>query len=210
MEPNYWQQRWQSNRIGFHALDVNPMLVTYFKALSLKEDKRIFIPLCGKTRDIFWLLSNGCMVVGAELSEIAVAQLFIELEIEPQISDVGNFKLYNAENIDIFIGDIFDLSENIIGHVDAVYDRAALVALPAELRARYAPHIIEISGGAPHLLLCFEYDQTLMDGPPFSVGEAEVTELYRDKYRLKLLARDVLPGGLKGKHAAKECAWLLR
>ena len=119
-------------------------------------------------------------------------------------------RLYSAENIDIFVGDIFDLSAGMLGGVDAVYDRAALVAMPEQTRPRYAAHLVEITDGAPQLLVCYEYDQRLMDGPPFSVGQEEVKQLYSNNYDLKLIASIDVPGGLKGYSAVKESVWLLR
>jgi hypothetical protein len=46
----------------------------------------VFLPLCGKTLDIQWLLSRGYGVAGSELSKIAVEQLFSELGVEPNIT----------------------------------------------------------------------------------------------------------------------------
>ena len=98
-------------------------------------------------------------MLSAELSEVAIQQLFEELDIEPAVTDLGDMKCYSADRIDIFVGDIFKLTQALLGPVDAVFDRAALVALPAEMRAAYAPHIVEITGNAPQLLITFEYDQ---------------------------------------------------
>lgn len=210
MDASFWHQRWGANDIAFHERAANPLLVKYFKDLSLVKGSRVFIPLCGKTLDIGWLLSNGYSVAGVELSEIAVKQLFSELGVEPEMSEVGKLKRYRATNIDIFVGDIFHLSRTILGSVDAVYDRAALVALPEEMRNRYAVHLKELTGKAPQLLICYEYDQALMEGPPFSISNEEVKQHYRGSYELTLLASVDVAGGLKGKCAAKENVWLLK
>ncbi|NER84055.1 MAG: thiopurine S-methyltransferase [Leptolyngbya sp. SIO1D8] len=210
MDSSFWLQRWETNNIGFHRSEANPILVEYFKALSLEKDSRIFVPLCGKTLDIAWLLSNGYQVAGAELIAMAIEQLFMELKVEPKISDVGEVKHYSATNIDIFVGDIFDVSHKILGPVDAIYDRAALVALPGEMRNRYTAHLIEITDKAPQLLVSYEYDQNLMSGPPFSVSNKEVDKHYRESYDLTLVRSEDVPGRLKGKCAAKENIWLLK
>ena len=209
MDTNFWQQRWEKNDIAFHTSEANPLLVKYFKELSLAKGSRIFLPLCGKTLDIAWLLSQGYRLAGAELSEIAIKQLFMELGVEPKISEIDNLYHYSAENIDIFVGDIFNLSSQMLGLVDAIYDRAALVALPAEMRDRYTAHLTKITDRAPQLLICFEYDQNLMEGPPFSVNNEEVEQHYKESYDLTLLASTNIPGGLKG-CAAKANVWLLR
>lgn len=210
MDASFWHQRWGDNNIAFHENEANPLLVKYFKELSLVKGSRVFIPLCGKTLDIAWLLSNGYCVVGAELSEIAVEQLFLELEVDPKISVIGEIKHYSENNIDIFVGDIFKLSRNIIGLIDAVYDRAALVALPEEMRDQYTVHLTEITAKAPQLLICYEYDQSLIAGPPFSISNDEVNKHYKDSYDLNLISSANVPGGLKGKCAAKENIWLLK
>lgn len=209
MDTSFWLQKWEKNDIGFHRSEANPLLVDYFKELSLAKDSRVFVPLCGKTLDITWLLSNGYHVAGAELSEMAIEQLFRQIGVEPEISDIGDIKHYSATNIDIFVGDIFYLSGDMLGPVDAIYDRAALVALPDAMRHRYIAHLIKVTDKAPQLLVTYEYDQTLMAGPPFSVSNGEVNQHYGNSYDLTLLQSTNLPGGLKGKCAAQETVWLL-
>ncbi len=210
MEVSFWHQRWGKNDIAFHESEVNPLLVKYFKQLSLVNGSRVFLPLCGKTLDIPWLLSNGYRVAGSELSKIAIEELFVGLGVEPKISEVGKVDRYSAQNIDIFVGDIFHLSSKMLGLVDAIYDRAALVALPKAMRDRYTAHLIEITDKAPQLLICYEYDQSLMEGPPFSISNEEVNQHYRGSYHLTPIASVNVPGGLKGKCAAKENVWLLQ
>jgi thiopurine S-methyltransferase len=210
MDASFWYQRWGENNIAFHQSEANPLLIKYFNALSLAKNSRVFLPLCGKTLDIPWLLSNGYRVAGAELSKIAIEQLFTELGVEPKISKVGKLDRYSAKNIDLFVGDIFDLSSKILGPVDAIYDRAALVALPESMRNRYAAHLMEITNKAPQLLICYEYDQSVMEGPPFSISNEEVNRHYRNSYDLTLMASANVPDGLKGKCAAKENVWLLK
>jgi len=210
METSFWHERWDENQIGFHESEPNPLLVNNFHQLSVDKGARVFVPLCGKTLDIGWLLANGYRVVGVELSETAIEQLFQELGVEPDISDVGNLKLYSAADIDIFVGDIFDVSSDILGNIDVVYDRAAMVALPEDMRTRYTVHLTKITNKAPQLLICFEYDQSQMDGPPFSIDGAEVTKHYGQIYDLTMLESLDVVGGLKGRCAASDNAWLLR
>ncbi|UTW60248.1 thiopurine S-methyltransferase [Kordiimonas sp. SCSIO 12603] len=210
MDEQFWHQKWAKNEIRFHLSEANPKLVKYFGELKLYENSRIFLPLCGKTKDIGWLLSNGHSVVGAELSEAAITQLFEELELEPTVTAAGSMKLYSAENIDIYVGNIFDLTDRMLGLVDAVFDRGALVALPAEMRKRYAAHIIDITEGAHQLLICLEYDPALRNGPPFPITDTEVTQHYFDTYQLKLLVKDPLPHEEFDISPVTENAWLLK
>ncbi|MCX7365264.1 MAG: thiopurine S-methyltransferase [Alphaproteobacteria bacterium] len=209
MDESFWRRKWERNEIAFHEGKANSWLVKYFGDLSLPEGSRVFLPLCGKTRDIHWLLSRGHRVAGAELSRIAIEQLFSELLVEPTITAIDEINQYSFDNIDIFVGDIFRLSLDMLGPVDAIYDRAALVALPDSMRAPYATHLMEITDRAPQLLVTYEYDQRLVDGPPFSVSHEEVSRHYRPSYDLKLLASAEIKGGLKGRYPAAEHAWLL-
>lgn len=210
MDQNFWQQRWEKNEIGFHEPKPNPLLVKYLPQLSVLKDRRIFVPLCGKTLDISWLLSHGYRVAGAELSQRAIEQLFMELGLQPEIEKIGDIEQWSAHHLDIFVGDIFAVSRTMLGPVDAVYDRAALVALPEDMRKRYAAHLTELTGKAPQLLICYEYDQSLITGPPFSVSNEEAHRHYAMTYDLTLLDSAEVPGGLKGKVPAKEAVWLLK
>ncbi|WP_346836485.1 thiopurine S-methyltransferase [Microbulbifer sp. SAOS-129_SWC] len=210
MDPEFWHQRWKNNQIGFHEPQANPSLVDNINALALVKNQRIFLPLCGKTLDIGWLLSQGYRVAGAELSALAIEQLFDELGVEPRVTKVGQLQHYQAEGLDIFGGDLFALTKETLGAVDAVYDRAALVALPEPMRVRYAQHLMAITAKAPQLLITFVYDQTVMPGPPFAVSDAEVTSHYAADYTLQQLQSKEVAGGLKGKCPAEEHVWLLQ
>jgi thiopurine S-methyltransferase len=209
MDANFWHNRWQTNQTGWHESTVNPLLITHFPSLNVPPGSRVFVPLCGKSLDLRWLLSHGYDVAGVELSELAVTQLFADLGMEPIISAVGKLKLFRGEKIDIFVGDLFDLSRKILGPVDAIYDRAALVAIPETMRVRYTKHLKAITTLAPQLVIGYEYDQTIVAGPPFSVTADELHRHYRDSYTLTLLARVDVPGGLKGKCPATEHIWRL-
>jgi thiopurine S-methyltransferase len=209
MDAGFWHQRWENNEIAFHESKANPLLVKHFTELSLAKGRRIFVPLCGKTLDISWLLSKGYRVTGAELSQIAIEQLFMELGVQPETTPVGEVEQWSANNLDIFVGDIFALSRKILGPVDGIYDRAALVAFPVEMRMRYTAYLTEITGKAPQLLICYDYDQSLMEGPPFSVSNDEVKRYYAVNYDVTLIASTAVSGGLKGKCPAKENVWLL-
>lgn len=215
MQHDFWHERWQSNQIGFHLQEANPLLVKHFHALNLtpktlqKTSTRIFLPLCGKTLDIAWLLEQGYQVVGAELSQIAIEDLFKSLNLTPTITPKNQLKHYSAASIDIFVGDIFALTAAMLGEVDAIYDRAALVALPEDMRKSYTAHLLTLTNKAPQLLICFEYDQAIHAGPPFSISADEVKQHYQAHYSLSLLVSETMPDGLKGKFPATEQVWLL-
>ncbi len=210
MEANYWREKWAKGDIAFHQREANPALVDNLAKLGLPQGSRVFVPLCGKTRDIAWLLSQGYRVCAAELVETAVEQLFDELGMVPVITAEGAGRHYRAADVDIFVGDLFALSAAALGAVDAVYDRAALVALPPDMRERYAAHLSELTHAAAQLLVTFVYDQSLMSGPPFSVSRDEVRRHYANRHEVSLIASHEVVGGLKGQCAASEDVWLLR
>jgi len=209
MHEEFWHEKWRKNEIGFHESQANPLLVKNINALKLQKGARIFLPLCGKTLDIEWLLQKGFRVVGAELSQTAIEQLFIQLKLEPEIIQKEKFLHYHANAIDIFVGNIFDLSAEDIDVVDAIYDRAALVALPEAMRKRYTKHLMEITKTAKQLLIAFEYDQSVMAGPPFSISKQEVLQHYEQMYQAVNIESVSVVGGLKGICPAMEHVWLL-
>jgi|TARA_B110000879_G_C11126500_1_gene494124 thiopurine S-methyltransferase len=209
MDPNFWHKRWEKNEIGFHQSAVNVLLSDHFSGLSLPQTSRVFVPLCGKTRDIAWLLSQGHRVVGVELSKLAVEELFVDLGVAPKISVQGELLRYSAPGLEVFVGDIFELSGDLLGRVDAIYDRAALVAFPTEMRGRYGAHVAAITQLAPQFLICFEYDQAVMNGPPFSIDRQKVHDVYGAHYQIEPITNRDVAGGLKGKCPAQETVWHL-
>lgn len=187
MQAQFWHDLWHKREIGFHLADTNPIILKHFEKLALNKGNRIFLPLCGKTRDIHWFLSQGYQVVGIELHENAIIELFEEMQITPTITHEKSFKVYSAPQIKIFVGDYFVLDRETLGDVDAIYDRASIVALPPQMRKEYSNHLILLTKCAPKLLVTFEYDQAQMDGPPFSVHSDEVSANYHEHYNLTLL-----------------------
>jgi thiopurine S-methyltransferase len=210
MEASFWHQKWQRGEIAFHQSQANALLVAHFTKLNLTNGNRVFLPLCGKTLDIAWLLASGYRVVGAELSEIAINELFQSLNLKPEVIQIETLMHYSAADIDIYVGDIFDLSSQTLGLLDAIYDRAALVALPDEIRKKYASHLTNITNAAPQLVITYEYNQALIDGPPFSVCEEEIKQCYGAAYSMTALETKDVEGGMKGKAASTETAWLLQ
>lgn len=209
MDENYWKQRWQENDIAFHEESPNPRLPRYFDQLNVPKGGRIFVPLCGKTVDIRWLLSNGYRVAGVELSELAVSQLFSDNGLHPQVTNVGALKRYSAANIDVYVGNIFNLTAALLDPVDGIYDRGAFIALPRETRATYAEHMTDICQGAPQLLITCDYDERKIKGSPYPISSAELFTRYGNTYELKLVDSADIAGGLKGISPAITQAWVL-
>ena len=181
MEHDFWHERWDDGRIGFHEGRPNAFLARHVDVLG-PPPGAVLVPLAGKSQDLVFLASKGYSVVGVELSPKAVTDFFAENGLIPSIATVGPFEVWSAGRITFFVGDFFALKPEhfpAVGPIAALYDRAAIVALPPEMRARYAAHVRTLMApGAPGLVVTFEYPQELMDGPPFAVPGAELRHLY--------------------------------
>ncbi|WP_314886374.1 thiopurine S-methyltransferase [Psychrobacter immobilis] len=171
MNAEFWHSRWQEKRIGFNQSAVNPLLRRYFKQLNVPAGSRIFVPLCGKSIDMAWLAAQGYDVVGVELVETAVQEFFTEQNISPTVhqhADNSAIKYYqgqlSGQTITLWVADIFALSSEDIGSVNAVYDKAALIALPADMRVQYSAQMYQLSANAPQFIITLTYDQSKKSG----------------------------------------------
>lgn len=193
MDAEFWLQRWEQGQTRFHQQQVLPLLQKHWPALGVRSDARVLVPLCGKSLDMHWLAAQGHRVLGVELSPLAVEQFFAEAGLNPQRHASRYGEHFVAGDIEIIRGDAFALDAELLHDVAAVYDRAALVALPPPLRARYADRVYAaLPQGARGLLVTFEYPQEQMDGPPFAVEEAEVRARFAGFAPQLLERRDLL------------------
>lgn len=188
MQEEFWHERWQQNQIGFHQNEVNSHLQAFWEELAVPAGSRIFVPLCGKSRDMLWLRSQGFGVTGVELSPIAVRDFHTENSLEPIVTQHGRFERWETDGLVILQGNFFDLSAAEVADCAGVFDRASLIALPPDMRSRYAQHFTAIlPPQVQTLLVTLEYDQQQMGGPPFAVLEEEVAALYDDHFSIERL-----------------------
>jgi len=206
MEHDFWQERWATNTIAFHEAQPHPFLRAHIGALGLKADDAVFLPLCGKTLDIDWLLGQGFGVVGCELNEGAVEEVFARLEMTPQRDQIGTLQRLSAGALTIFIGDFFDLTADDIGAVAGLFDRGSLVALPEDMRRAYVPHLIGLAPRATHLTITYDYEQSQTQGPPFSVPLERVKALYGNSHEAKQLDVRAIAGPLAKRCSGEELA----
>jgi thiopurine S-methyltransferase len=194
LQPEFWQRRWQSGQIGFHQSAVDQHLQRHWPDLDVAGDSRVFVPLCGKSLDLAWLWERGHSVVGVELSAAALESFCMEQGILATWRTIESFDVYEAARLQLYCGDIFELSAEMIGDFSAVYDRAALIAWPPELRAAYVAHLSTLTqAGTQTLLITVEYAQEQMSGPPFSVRPGDVDNLYSANHAIQELSRhDIL------------------
>ncbi|AZC27801.1 thiopurine S-methyltransferase [Pseudomonas sessilinigenes] len=194
MQADFWHKRWEQGQIGFHSTEVNPYLQQYWPGLGLAAQSRVLVPLCGKSLDLLWLADRGHQVLGIELSQKAVEDFFHEHQLQPETRQQGAFTVYAQGPIQIWCGDFFALTAQDIADCTALYDRAAMIALPQEMRQRYSAHLNGLlPAGTRGLLITMDYDQAQLDGPPFAVLDDEVRQRLEGSWQLQVeTERDIL------------------
>ena len=187
-----WIARWREGRIQFHVDKVNPILGRYVDRLLPEEFGRVFVPLCGKSLDLCWLIEQGHEVVGVELVEKAVEDLFNGIGGSPTISTQDVFQSWRSDGLEVLVGDLFELDANVSGKFDAIWDRAAFVALRPSDRDRYASHLREFLRPDGRILLStIFYDGSKMEGPPFSVPATEVHRRFGNSLSVEKLEESI-------------------
>lgn len=199
MDPAFWKTRWAEGKIGFHEGKPNRYLERHHDKLAIYP--RVLVPMCGKAEDLAFLAAHGHDVVGVELVEDAVKAFFDEHGLTPTVVEHAAFAEYRAPQITIYVGDVLRARRDVVGTIDAIWDRAALVALPDDMRRRYVDHLRALG---PTRVLCvtLEYEQSKMSGPPFSVEEGELRALY-DNCTVELLSEG--PDSREGRPEAPPC-----
>ncbi|RUR13819.1 thiopurine S-methyltransferase [Legionella sp. km772] len=189
----FWLDSWQEGRIPFHRAQVNPDLVTYWPALKVRPNSKILVPLCGKSLDLLWFIQQGYQVIGIELSETAVLQFFKENNLAFSSDTSLGLPRFTSKHLSIWVGDIFSMDLEFFSSVDAIYDRAALIALPQALRPSYVDLCWQwLKPQGSIFLKTLSYNPELFSGPPYSVPALEVASLYKSAslHCLKTTLRD--------------------
>lgn len=186
----FWLESWQKGRIPFHRDTVDADLMVYVKNRPLPlTSSRILVPLCGKSVDLIWLLSQGFSVVGIELSELAIQQLQQEHDLPLKALQTSMGLCYQMPHLTLWVADFFTLPIQAIAPVDMIYDRAALIALPRLLRERYAKQCLAwLKPSGQILLKTLQYAEGAISGPPYSLSASEVQSLYGPMREATLLS----------------------
>jgi thiopurine S-methyltransferase len=213
MDEDYWRKRWENEDTPWHENVPDVTLVKFFSDL---KPTRVLVPLCGKSVDMAWMASRGHEVIGVELSPLACESFFKEQRLPFEQREAGPFVQYSSLNpaarVTLLSGDIFKLtgadlaapweSAKLSGSrkplsFGALFDRAALIALPPELRLRYTEHLTGLvkartPTNAPFFFLQFVIERSPHDtgGPPFSITEAEIRGYYEKDFKIDLLERE--------------------
>lgn len=225
MDHDFWHERWRTRQVGFHQSAPHPFLERWWPTLDVGRGARVYVPLCGKSLDMVWLAVRGHRVVGSELSELAIEEFFgerhgtdtaaVSKSGEPTVEVRGPFQVHRRAPYELWQGDALALTPQLLGPVQAAYDRAALVALPPEMRVAYVQSFAALMPtGSRTLLVAFEYAQHVKAGPPFSVEPDEVEQLYGSTFHVEELERvDIIDASPKfaaaGLDALHEVAYAL-
>jgi thiopurine S-methyltransferase len=179
MQESFWHDMWANGVVGFHQKEMNAFLTQHWQKLGLTGNETILVPLCGKSLDMLWLAKQGHNILGVELSQQALDEFLTENAITAAPITHAHYCGYQLEQMRLLCGDVFHLSAEDCQDVQGVYDRAAMVALPPAMRVQYVAHLRKIlPKGTSYLMITMQYDQSLVQGPPFSVPEDEVRQLF--------------------------------
>jgi len=188
VKAEFWHERWEKGEIGFHQHEFNRYMQTFVGRLDIREGAHILVPLCGKSLDMLWLAEKGYRVTGIEISERAVRDFFAENQLSYRVDRRLHGDAYLGETIELLCGDFFAFGKSDLARIDAVYDRASLIALPPEMRVDYVQHLTALlDPGVRSLLVTLDYPQEQMRGPPFSVTQEEVRRLFGAGYEIEML-----------------------
>ncbi|TQV75589.1 thiopurine S-methyltransferase [Aliikangiella marina] len=213
MDKSFWLDKWEKQEIGFHLAQVHPLLKKYYQTVFSQADG-VFVPLCGKTTDLTFLLNQGKYVLGCELSEKAVAAYFQEHRLEIKKQQLGEFVEYQNDHLSLLVGDFFKLSAAQLVGCQAIYDRAALIALPESMRKQYVAHLTNLMPHASLLLVTLEYPQPQMAGPPFSVEKKEIDSLFAFAEVNSVYTNNIIEKepkfAARGLSYLNECAYIIR
>ena len=199
METEYWLKRWREGRTGWHHEEVMPLLVQHWSALNVRSGARVLVPLCGKSLDMLWLSQQGMRVLGIDVSPIAIESFLAENQLHARTRSTAEGTHYEVTNapggdIEIINGDVFEADPEAVAQCAAFYDRAALIAMPAPMRGRLANDVyLQLPADSSGLLITLDYPEHEMQGPPFSVDDAEVHRLFDRQWNVERLERrDIL------------------
>jgi len=183
----FWQNRWQSQQIGWHRAEYNDLMVKHWPCLNVPDGGEVLVPLCGKSLDMLWLAEQGYSVVGLDMVEQAVQTFFEENELEIVSTKSGKHVQHSSPPFTILQGDFFQLKEGTV-NADAWYDRAAMIAIPLASRKAYVDQIRkQTKPNAVGLLITFAYPQKEMEGPPFALHDEHVFELFSNGFEVECL-----------------------
>lgn len=208
MSKAFWQEIWQQESQGFHEGKPNDFLVRH--AERFNDASRILVPLCGRSHDLRYLAERGHDVTGVELIEDAARGFFSAqgLAVTERVHE-GKL-LLESGNLRIFVSDILAVRPETFGRFDAVYDRAAAVALPEEIRQQYAQTMQRLLTPEGAMLLITFVDPERTTGPPFAIDQRGVERMYPGAEITVIDTRDPTTDAELPPHAMMQKAFWIR
>lgn len=190
-----WSNRWREGRAGWNLDGVHKMLAKHFeKVVNGRTDLKIFVPLCGKAKDMKWMFDQGHRIVGVEYDEQVVRELFVENGLElDKVKEMGGLKLFSSLDgrFKVYQGDFFLFkSEYESEPMNGIWDRGSLVAVNVADREKYASIILSVMApDCRYLLDTLEYDVSEYVGVPHCVTDQDIHGLYHSKCDIERLER---------------------
>jgi len=206
--PEFWQARWQEGRTGWHREQPQPWLLAHRAELLpppagptpvAGAPPRVLVPLCGKSVDLPWLAAQGARVVGIDVASRAREELAQAhaLAFVARPGAAPPFTVHAAGALEFWCGDLFALDPARHGRFDAIFDRAAFVALPRARRSAYARTLAAaLAPGGRLLLVGIDFTAASEFGPPFAVTRAEASASF--------VAAGLTPVAMLGERALSE------
>lgn len=133
-----WKNLYEIGSTPWQYLTPHPKLIQHFNALTNgSPNLKIFVPLCGKSKDLPYLLSLGHTVFGIEYVAQAIEELQKENNIEMEFDPVTSVYSTSDGKLKIFNGDFFQCPIENFGPFDAIWDRGSFGSFDFSLREDY-------------------------------------------------------------------------
>ncbi|MGI9521342.1 MAG: thiopurine S-methyltransferase [Hyphomicrobiaceae bacterium] len=186
MDEDFWRDAWRMGRAAFHEGKPNASLIQYWNKTALPKGTTVIVPFCGKSIDMIWLAEQGHFVIGIEIAEMAVEAFFAENSLRRTVDPESSFSVSRSGRLEIWCGDFFQLPREVIARAHGLFDRGGLIAQPREMRAKYARKLnADLVPSARMLLMCVDYNQSEMPGPPFSVSDLEISDHFSSRFEVE-------------------------
>lgn len=217
MNKTYWLNRWETGNIRFNQPTPHRFLIKHYQSLGLHPHEQVFVPLCGKSIDMIWIMAQDQRVIGVEISPIAILDFLKENKLDAVEFKDGAFQVYQNASFTLYNGDLFNLTAKHLSEIKAVYDRGSLTAMPPNtLRSQYVDWVKNtIPENCKILLVVLEHGAPDVMEPPFSTTLEEVNLCFANQFSVTQLEREYIAEipahwEARGVHDLYECAYLLQ
>lgn len=190
-----WKETWEKTggNVPWQKSEVDGYLQEHINDLTGGEKNvSILVTWCGNSLDIPWLSSQGYDVVGVEISELGVRQMFEENGIPYSTTQEGGFSIYQAQDrkMKVFVGNYYNLTPELVGTFDGVWDNNAFGAAEVANREKYMSVLVSLLKPDGRVLLGnWEYGELVRDSAPFSLSCTFVKELFQEKFEVQFVGK---------------------